>query len=182
MNKIYVFAIFAITMMVSGTTLLLSGCSNDELEDYEENGVYSLSRPRKGNTFEMAEGSGSFSFGDIANGELLWSKHKSATHTFNAYARIYDETGSYNTLHEIYEFHFDFVGEVVYTLESDSITLKYGAILTWQPDYSHISIEITSVSSTSINYRVRFLNPFYDPSQSQNPAQYLYDNGSITHS
>ncbi len=176
------FCIFASAILAGCATLCVLSCSEDEFDDFEDDEVYTLSRPKKTNTFEYAEGKGGDAYGDIANGELLWHKDASTTFTFNTWYREY-YGNDYEVIYETYVFPFDLKGEVVYTID-DSVSnpvTHYGALLEWTPAYSNIQIKITNASSTSIHYRVRFANPRYNPAQSQNPPQYYYDYGSITY-
>lgn len=113
-----------------------------------------MSKRKKTRSGEIADAVGTASFGDIMNGELLWHKRENTTLVFTV------GTGG---LGSTCQFPVEFNADVVYTLGSDSITKLYGAILEWRPGYADLSIEITSVTSNTINYQATYTGDNYNP-------------------
>ena len=178
MKKMKLFCIFASAILAGCATLCVLSCSEDEFDDFEDDEVYTLSRPKKTNTFEYAEGKGDDAFGDVVNGELLWHKTENTTLNFNVFYYEFSDGYYHGPFYETYDFPLEFTADVVYTIGNDN-ELLYGALLEWRPGYSNLDIQITNVSENTLNYRAKFTNPHYDPSVSYNPQQYYYQNGSI---
>ena len=174
MNKMKFFCIFAMAIMAGCATLSVLSCSEDEFEDFEDDKVYTLSKRKKTRSQEAEGGVGTTSYGNVADGELLWHQQENTMLVFN----ILDETSlaGYTT----YEFPLELRADVVYTLANNG-SRNYGAVLEWRPGYPNLSIEITSVTSNTISYKATFTGANYNPAISNPTNADHVQEGIITH-
>ena len=146
MKKLNLFIIFAMAILAGCATLSVLSCSEDEYDDFEDDEVYTLSKPKKVKSVETCYSI----WGDPQDGHVLKQNEKTFTDVY------YDvlPTGA----DVLYNYTVNYTGKIIgYVDSTTNITHYSGGILSWPDvDDDKFSVQITGMTSNSISFKTAF--------------------------
>ena len=121
MKKLNLFIIFAIAIMAGCTALCILGCSADEYDDFGDDEIYTLSKPKKTREVETCYSI----WGDPQDGHVLKQNERQFSDCFIGEAS--------NGESYLYNFTVKYTGQIIGYMDSTTnITHYNGAILSWK--------------------------------------------------